>query len=64
MAALINVSCRLADSIGFPSFHGVEVTPYPELLEELPVIESGNPYPEIESITAEVRTKMEGVESI
>jgi hypothetical protein len=64
IAALINVSCRLADSIGFPSFHGVEVTPYAELLEELPVIERGSPYPDIESLTAEVRMKMEGVESI
>jgi hypothetical protein len=54
----------LADSIGFPSFHGVEVTPYAELLAELPVIERGSPYPDIESLTAEVRMKMEGVESI
>jgi putative nucleotidyltransferase with HDIG domain len=64
MAALVNVSCRLADAIGFPSFHGVEVSPYAELLEELPVIERGSPYPDIESLTGEVRTKMEGVESI
>jgi putative nucleotidyltransferase with HDIG domain len=64
MAALINVSCRLADTIGFPSFHGVESTPYAELIEELPVILRGTPYPDMESLTAEVRTKMEGVESI
>jgi putative nucleotidyltransferase with HDIG domain len=64
MAALVNVSCRLADTIGFPSFHGVEATPYAELIEELPVILRGTPYPDMESLTAEVRTKMEGVESI
>jgi putative nucleotidyltransferase with HDIG domain len=64
MAALVNVSCRLADAISFPSFQGVEVTPYAELLEELPVIERGSPYPDIETLTAEVKTKMEGVESI
>jgi putative nucleotidyltransferase with HDIG domain len=64
MAALVNVSCRLADSMGFPSFHGVEVTPYAELLEELPTIERGDPYPDMESLGTEVRTKMEGVESI
>jgi putative nucleotidyltransferase with HDIG domain len=64
MAALINVSCRLADTIGFPSFHGVETTTYAELVEELPVIERGSPYPDMESLTAEVRTKMEGVEAI
>jgi putative nucleotidyltransferase with HDIG domain len=64
MAALVNVSCRLADTIGFPSFHGVEVTPYAELIEELPAIERGRPYHDMESLTAEVRTKLEGVESI
>jgi len=64
MAALINVSCRLADAIGFPSFHGVELTAYAELVEELPTIEHGSPYPDIDSLTAEVRTKMDGIESI
>jgi len=64
MAGLVNFSCRMADCIGFPSFHGVELTPYNELIEELPVIKRGRPYPDIESLTAEVRTKMEGVESI
>jgi putative nucleotidyltransferase with HDIG domain len=64
MAGLVNVSCRLADTIGFPSFHGVEVTPYAELIEELPTIERGSPYPDLESLTAEVGTKLEGVESI
>jgi putative nucleotidyltransferase with HDIG domain len=64
MAALVNVSCRMADTIGFPSFHGVEMTPFAELLEELPTIEPGSDYPEIESLTKDVRTKMEGIESI
>jgi putative nucleotidyltransferase with HDIG domain len=64
MAALVNVSCRMADTIGFPSFHGVELTSYAELVEELPVIERGSPYPDVESLVAEVRTKMEGVEAI
>ena len=63
-AALVNVSCRLADTIGFPSFHGVELTPYTELLDELPAIEHGGSYPEMEELQAEVRTKMESVESI
>jgi len=64
MAAPVNISCRLADTIGFPSFHGVELTPYEDLIEELPTIEHGSPYYDIDSLTAEVRTKMEGVESI
>jgi putative nucleotidyltransferase with HDIG domain len=64
MAALVNVSCRLADTIGFPSFHGVEVTPYAELIEELPTIERGSPYPDFEGLSAEVRAKLEGVEAI
>jgi putative nucleotidyltransferase with HDIG domain len=36
LPALINVSCRMADSIGFAVFPGCEVTPYEELLGELP----------------------------
>ena len=62
--AAVNISCRLADTIGFPSFHGVELTPYAELIEELPTIEHSPPYYGIDNLTAEVRTKMEGVESI
>ena len=36
IADLINVSCRLADTVGFPAFPGCEATPYPELLQEIP----------------------------
>jgi HD-like signal output (HDOD) protein len=33
---LINVSCRMADTIGFSTFPGCEVTPYADLLGEMP----------------------------
>jgi putative nucleotidyltransferase with HDIG domain len=36
LSALINVSCRMADAIGFAVFPGCEITPYADLLGELP----------------------------
>lgn len=32
---LINLSCRMADAVGFPAFHGCEAAPYAELLDRL-----------------------------
>jgi HD-like signal output (HDOD) protein len=36
LPALINFSCRMADSVGFAVFPGCEITPYADLLGELP----------------------------
>jgi putative nucleotidyltransferase with HDIG domain len=34
---LVNMSCRMADAIGFPAFAGCEASPFSDLLEECPV---------------------------
>jgi putative nucleotidyltransferase with HDIG domain len=36
MPALINISCRLADTLGFAVFPGCEISDYGKLLDELP----------------------------
>ena len=36
LSALVNISCRMADTIGFAVFPGCEVTPYADPLGELP----------------------------
>jgi hypothetical protein len=36
MPDLIKVSCKMADCAGFSVFPGCEVTPYPDLLGEIP----------------------------
>jgi putative nucleotidyltransferase with HDIG domain len=64
MSELINVSCRMADSAGFPAFPGCEVTPYPDLLGELPARERGLFHPDLETLASTVATKIQAVESI
>jgi hypothetical protein len=64
MAELIKVSCRMADAAGYPAFPGCEVTPYPELLNELPPQERGLFYSDVETLTGEVASCIRGIESI
>lgn len=63
MAELINVSCRMADTAGFSAFAGCEVTPYAELLDELPARERRLFHPDIESLASSVAAKIQTVES-
>ncbi len=62
MAALINLSCRLADAAGFVAFPRCEVTPYAELLDELPARERSRFHADQESLVIEVRGKIEALE--
>lgn len=64
MAELVKVSCRMADAAGYPAFPGCEVTPYPELLNELPTQERGLFYSDIETLASEVADCILGIESI
>jgi HD-like signal output (HDOD) protein len=64
MSDLINISCRMADAIGYPAFPGCETTPYAELLEELPVKERKPFHADVESLTAEIAAKIKAVESV
>ena len=64
MTELINVSFRMADTVGFAAFSGCESTPYSELREELPQRERRLFYSEVEILADEVAKKIEAVESV
>lgn len=61
-AALINVCCRLADSIGFAVFPGCDITPFAELLGELPETESKRSSLDRDTLAFEVSSKINAVE--
>jgi len=62
LAALINVSCRIADTIGFAVFPKCEVTPYTDLLGELPERESKVLCADREILAFEVSSKINAIE--
>jgi HD-like signal output (HDOD) protein len=64
MPELINVCCRMADTAGFPAFPGCEVTPFSELLDELPARERGLFHATLEPLAFEIARKINAVESI
>ncbi len=64
MADLINVSCRMADTVGFAAFPGCEVTAYPDLLGELPARERGFFPADAEKLAFAVGSKINAVESV
>ncbi len=64
MADLINVSCRMADTAGFAAFPGCEVTPFPDLLDELPARERRLFHVTIEPLAFEIAKKINAVESV
>ncbi len=64
MADLINVSCRMADTAGFQAFPGCEVTPYSELLDEVPIRERSLFHSSIEPLAFGIAKKINAVESV
>ena len=64
MAELINMSCRMADTAGFPAFRGCEATPFPELLAELPGRERGLFHAELATLALDVTNRIHAVESV
>jgi hypothetical protein len=64
MAELIKVSCRLADTAGFPAFPGCEVTSFSELRDELPSVERKAFHTDLETLVLEVTNKINAVESL
>jgi HD-like signal output (HDOD) protein len=64
MAELINVSCRMADTVGYPAFPGCEAVPYPELLQALPPRERQQFHPEVETLAAAVTNSIHALESV
>ena len=64
MTDLINVSCRMADTVGCAAYPGCEVTPFPDLLDELPERERRLFHATVESLTAQIARKVDSVESV
>jgi putative nucleotidyltransferase with HDIG domain len=63
MPQLINVSCRMADTVGFPAFPGCEATPYPELLDEIPA-KARNTFPaSLETLALDTANRVHAVET-
>ena len=64
MPDLINVSCRMADTAGFAAFPGCEVTPFSDLLDELPTRERRLFHSAVEPLAFEISKKINAVESV
>jgi hypothetical protein len=62
MPDIINVSCRMADTVGFASFQGCELTPYADLLAALPDRERRTFCPDGEALAFDVSSKINAVE--
>jgi hypothetical protein len=61
---VVHLSCRLADTVGYPAFEECQVTPYPELLGEIPkahldVLPTG-----VASLAFDVSAKINAFESL
>lgn len=61
---LIKLSCRLADTAGFPAFAGCEATAYEDLLAQLPDRERGAFNPSLKMLAADVAEGIRAVEAI
>ena len=64
MSELIKVSCKMADTAGFPAFQECQATPYSDLLDELPVRERNQFAPELETLAGTVASRIEALESL
>ena len=64
MVELIKISCRLADTAGFPAFPKCEITEFSVLVEELPARERRSFHSDLESLVQEVTNKIEALEAL
>jgi HD-like signal output (HDOD) protein len=62
MSAMINLSCKIADSIGFAVFVGCETAAYEDLLEELPARERRVFRTNVADLALDVASKINAVE--
>lgn len=63
-ADVINMSCRMADSVGFAAFPGCQMIPFETLRDELPARERSLLNAEVEALAFEVGSKINAVESV
>jgi putative nucleotidyltransferase with HDIG domain len=59
LAALINISCRMADSAGFTALPRSQPTPYADLIKELPRRAAKALYPDVQGLALEIRGKID-----
>ena len=64
MTALIRVSCRMADAVGFSAFPGCEMSPLVDLLDELPDTERRSFSSRMDTLTAEITDSIHAIESL
>lgn len=64
MTELTQVSCRMADAVGFSAFQGCETTPFGDLLNELPARERRSFCASLETLTAEITESIHAIESV
>ena len=62
MTELIQVSCRMADAMGFPAFQGCDAIASEDLLNELPAIERGRFSSSLETLPAEIADSIHAIE--
>ncbi len=63
MPELVHMSCRMADSVGFPAFEGCEAEAYPDLLAELPGPERTRFYTEASDLAVDIARKINAAEA-
>jgi putative nucleotidyltransferase with HDIG domain len=63
ISELVKVSCKFADAAGYFPFSGCTVTPYIDLLDELPARERRLFHPVAESLASELQIAIQAVEN-
>lgn len=61
---LTGLSCRMADTAGFPAFLGCQVAPFRDLIEELPPRERKAFPSDLEVLAQEIERKLHAAESV
>ncbi|HEU5457892.1 MAG TPA: HDOD domain-containing protein [Terracidiphilus sp.] len=64
MIDVVRMSCRMADTIGYPAFTGCSCTQFDELIGELPPREKRLFHVDAETLAAEVSKKIAAIESL
>lgn len=64
IARLTSLSCRVADTAGFPAFPGCLVTPFPDLLDEFPPRERASFPQDLELLAQMIEKKLYAAESL
>jgi putative nucleotidyltransferase with HDIG domain len=64
MPDLINFSCRMAETAGFPAFHFCQTEPFEELREQLPPHERRLFHADVGTLIFDIQKKISAIESI